>query len=294
MPDARKRRIEMQKPKLWNNETLSQVPSIHYEDIMGGDGGLVRWLEALQTEGICLITHGTHKEDAVKKLAERVAPVRETTYGSTWRVESVPGAENIAYTNQRLELHSDILYYETSPGVQLLHCVKQAKVGAENFFADGFQIAEDFRKQHPEFFLTLMSSPITYQKEHHDTFRLYRRPLFEVDMDNEIVGVNFSPMFEGPLDLPISLVRQFYAAYTEWHAFVKQEKYSKELKLNDGEIITFNNRRVFHGRNSFPSTEERLVIGTYLDLDDMANRLRVLKRDMGELFTLKRLGNRSY
>ena len=65
MPDARKRRIEMQKPKLWNNETLSQVPSIHYEDIMGGDGGLVRWLEALQTEGICLITHGTHKEDAV-------------------------------------------------------------------------------------------------------------------------------------------------------------------------------------------------------------------------------------
>ena len=73
-------------------------------------------------------------------LAERVGPIQETVYGRTWRVESVPQAENIAYTNHELELHTDILYYEASPGIQLLHCIRQATQGGENTFADAFQV----------------------------------------------------------------------------------------------------------------------------------------------------------
>jgi len=284
----------MQKPLLWNRDSLSQIPTVDYGNVMNGSGSLMHWLEALQTSGICLITNCGAEETAVKEITERVAPIRETSYGSTWKVESVPGAENIAYTNQKLELHSDILYYETPPGVQLLHCIKQASNGGENFFADGFKIATDFRSQHPEFFDTLQKFPITYLKEHHDTFRKYRRPLFQVDLDGELTSVNFSPMFEGPLDIPAEHVASFYAAYTKWHAFTKLPEYVKELKLKEGEIITFNNRRVFHGRNGFSATERRLLIGTYFDLDDMANRLGVMKRDAGEPFVLKRLGNNSH
>lgn len=31
---------------------------------------------------------------------------------------------NIAYSNMALELHQDLPYYESPPGVQLLHCLK--------------------------------------------------------------------------------------------------------------------------------------------------------------------------
>ena len=77
------------------------------------------------------------------KLAETVGPIQETVYGRTWRVESVPDAENIAYTNHELELHTDILYYEAPPGIQLLHCIKQSTQGGENIFADAFQVGPD-------------------------------------------------------------------------------------------------------------------------------------------------------
>jgi len=72
--------------------------------------------------------------------------------------------------------------------------------------------------------------------------------------------VNFSPMFEGPLDIPFEHVRLFYEAYTKWHNFVKDPSYEVQLKLREGDIITFNNRRVLHGRNSFPPTERRLLV----------------------------------
>lgn len=106
----------------------------------------------------------------------------------------------------------------------------------------------------------MSKTPITYLKEHHDTFRKYHRPLFDVDYDNNLVAVNFSPMFEGPLDVAVEDVRPFYAAYTKWHAMVKDNKYHIEHKLEPGDIITFNNRRVLHGRTSFGAHESRLLI----------------------------------
>lgn len=102
--------------------------------------------------------------------------------------------------------------------------------------------------------------PITYQKEHYDTFRKYRRPLFDVDYDDKLVGVHFSPMFEGTLDASIDEIGPFYAAYVKWHEMVKDTKYHVEYKTEPGEIITFNNRRILHGRNSFGNHESRLIM----------------------------------
>lgn len=32
---------------------------------------------------------------------------------------------NIAYSEVGLELHMDLMYYQSPPGLQLLHCLKQ-------------------------------------------------------------------------------------------------------------------------------------------------------------------------
>jgi len=39
-------------------------------------------------------------------------------------VKSVPSPINIAYSNVALGLHMDLMYYESPPGLQLLHCVR--------------------------------------------------------------------------------------------------------------------------------------------------------------------------
>ena len=43
-------------------------------------------------------------------IAEKIGPIRETTYGRLWDVIVVPQAENIAYTSLHLSFHEDILY----------------------------------------------------------------------------------------------------------------------------------------------------------------------------------------
>ena len=46
-----------------------------------------------------------------------------------------------------------------------------------------------------------------------------------------------------------------------------------------GEMVTFNNLRVLHGRTAFGRDlkGERLVQGAYLDWDEVRSRIRVLK-----------------
>ena len=84
--------------------------------------------------------------------------------------------------------------------------------------------------------------------------------MFEVDEDGELFGVNFSPQFEGPLETRPELIKPFYEAYVKWHEVVKNPIYLKEKKLREGDIITFNNRRIFHARKGFPPQEKRLLM----------------------------------
>jgi hypothetical protein len=40
-----------------------------------------------------------------------------------------------------------------------------------------------------------------------------RRPMIQVDIDHELVGISVSAPFEGPLDVPAHMVEPFYEAY---------------------------------------------------------------------------------
>lgn len=60
------------------------------------------------------------------KLAELIAPVQETIYGRVFDVKVDRNPINIAYSNVPLGLHMDLMYYESSPGIQILHCIKYA------------------------------------------------------------------------------------------------------------------------------------------------------------------------
>ena len=60
----------------------------------------------------------------VKKLAQLIAPLQNTFYTEIFdvKVDDVPN--NLAFSNEKLGFHNDITYYESSPGIQFLHCLK--------------------------------------------------------------------------------------------------------------------------------------------------------------------------
>lgn len=70
-------------------------------------------MEQLQRYGIAVVrgvpTAKTDNEDCnLRELAESIGLLRNTFYGETWDIKSVPNARNVAYTNLNLGLHMDL------------------------------------------------------------------------------------------------------------------------------------------------------------------------------------------
>lgn len=225
-------------------------------------------------------------------------------YGDTFDVISKPNANNIAYTSVPLGPHQDLAYYESKPGLQLLHCLSNEGVeGGESVLVDSMAAAEELRRVAPEHFDTLAKCSATFVKQRNGADMIYRRPHIVLDDSQEIVSVNWSPPFEGPLAVSPHLVEAYYRAYGVFERMLDNslpENYGNDLdselastlreyahkctwqrRLDKGEILIFNNVRMLHGRRGFEFNGEsggRHLCGCYTNIDDTLNRYRVQQR----------------
>jgi hypothetical protein len=46
--------------------------------------------------------------------------------------------------------------------IQILHCIRQAEIGGDSQFADGFQVADQLRDEHKHLYDALCTYPIEY------------------------------------------------------------------------------------------------------------------------------------
>lgn len=267
------------------------IPAVDYEDVMSSEEGVLAWTARLERHGLCVVRGVPCEEGEVARLAARVGPVMPSLYGDFWNVRVEPDAINIAYTAEGLEPHMDLAYYESPPGIQLLHCVEFADsvIGGESNFWDTFVLAELLRERDPEAFATLVRVCATFQKSHaereHPAQMFYQRPHIVTDnggADGAVTSVFWSPSFEGALDVAPEDVSRYYAAYDAFSALFADEelksKHKVEFRLRDGDCITFNQRRLLHGRNAFDMTDggTRHFQGCYLNIDDFLSRHRAL------------------
>lgn len=66
-------------------------------------------------------------------------------------------------------------------------------------------------------------------------------------------------------------------AMREFSSLVESEENLYEYRLQEGECVIFNNRRVLHGRRQFDTTAgSRWLKGAYIDTDVFMSKYRVL------------------
>lgn len=229
-----------------------------------------------------------------------------TLYGNVFHVQAMPEALNVAYTTIRLPPHQDLAYYESPPGLQLLHCVEQRGiVGGESTLVDGMAAAQTLREMAPDLFETLTTTQATFCKQREGADMVAYYPHIQLSQEsNEIVAINWSPPFEGPLR-NMSRCSDYYTAYAAFtslvdkHALQQQsglspqlykmcreyaEEHTFEKLLQEGDMLVFNNRRMLHGRKSFQIMDEngaRHLVGTYTNMDETLNQYRLLMRKHG-------------
>jgi len=154
-------------------------------------------------------------------------------------------------------------------------------IGGESTFVDGLKILEELRKDQPEYFRLLAEYAIPFR--FHDTAHDIREHHSVINLDNfgNIIEIKYNAHLADVFDLPSDVMHDYYLAYRELMARLKDSRYKIELKLAAGQMVVFDNRRVLHGRNAFDeNVGERRLKGCYVDRAEFKSRLRTLKKQL--------------
>ena len=290
--EIRKNRcFEIGNPQTWDKARISRhLQFVNYEDYMTSDQALYRSLYQLHYFGLLLVRGVPDSETAVENITRRIGNLRDTFYGRTWDVRSVPEAKNVAYTAHYLGLHMDLLYMANPPGFQFLHCLKNTCEGGSSLFSDSFHAANNITLSS---FMKLASLKFAYHYRNAGEHYYYQHPVIEArgeltGVQRKVLNINYSPPFQANHFVvegeDQSQFDGLIEAAREFASLVESPKQLYEYRLQEGECVIFNNRRVLHGRRQFDtSVGERWLKGAYIDTDVFMSRYRVLKEKFQNL-----------
>ncbi|TDZ30033.1 Gamma-butyrobetaine dioxygenase [Colletotrichum spinosum] len=272
----------------WTKASLSPL-RISYAAFMAGGRDFHQGALELSQTGLLFLTGVPQTETAVADIALKFGAIKETFYGRTWDVISKPEAENVAYTSSYLGLHSDMLYLESPPRIQLLHCLENSCTGGESMFSDASTAAAQLRSDNRGAFRTLTEKPVTYHYSANGFYYRQRRPVIETFFENrqQRTSVWWSPPFQAPFPRPQGLEQRKL-----WGQWLKSARHFKSIleadenvhhhRLEPGECVLFDNRRVMHGRREFDAgSGRRWLKGTYVADEDFVSTLKRIRIEGG-------------
>jgi gamma-butyrobetaine dioxygenase len=267
-------------PRLWDGSLrFEAVPRHAALTLMKDDAALLAWLKATAAFGLSIVDSLDDDPEAGRLVAERIAFLRQTNFGTIFEVVSMPNPNNLAYTPVALPLHTDLANQEVPPGYQFLHCVSNGAEGGGSTFADGFAVAAALKEEDPEAYRLLCEVEIPFRFHDADYDIRGRFPVIVTDSKGEVTELRFNAHLVDVIDLPSGTAVSFYAAYRKLMGMIRSERFMVAYRLKAGEMAVFDNRRVLHGRQAFnPNTGRRHLRGCYVDRGEFLSRIRVLSR----------------
>ncbi|XP_057603309.1 gamma-butyrobetaine dioxygenase [Hippopotamus amphibius kiboko] len=268
----------------WDSEF--QLPTLDFEDVLKDDEQAYRWLSSLKKVGIVRLTGAADKRGEILKLGKRIGFLYLTFYGHTWQVQDKIDANNVAYTTGKLSFHTDYPALHHPPGVQFLHCIKQTVTGGESEIVDGFNVCQKLKEKNPRAFQILSSTFVDFTDigvDYCDFSVQSKHKIIELDDKGQVVRINFNNATRDTIfDAPVERVQPFYASLKEFVDLMNCKEFKFTFKMNPGDVITFDNWRLLHGRRSYEAGTEisRHLEGAYADWDVVMSRLRILRQSV--------------
>ncbi|KAI1056415.1 hypothetical protein LB507_001655 [Fusarium sp. FIESC RH6] len=274
----------------WDKATIEQrVRKIDYHEFMKGSDAFWHTLLDLSNLGLVFLENVPHDENSIVNITTRIANIKETFYGRTFDVRAKPDAENVAYTSGYLGLHQDLLYLESPPAIQLLHCMENSCSGGESLFSDGLYAGSLLSEQPPpEWWAiqTLAQVKVPYHYKKHGYLYGHRRPILERERDGEspaLQNVYWSPPFQQQFPILSPDVRYWLEAAKLFDRLINERDAMYEIKMKPGECVLFDNLRIMHGRNQFDvGGGSRWLRGAYISGEDIDSRMLHIPEELAK------------
>ncbi len=269
--------------QLWDcslQENLKSV-SIEHDEIINSDEGLIKWLELLHYKGIAIVKHAPTEKESAFPVLNRISHIRETFFKTPFEVVNIPKPNNSAYTAHALNNHMDLPWFENPPGYQFLHCLINAAEGGNSSAVDAFMVADYLRKNEKEIFEILVTVPLKFRDKDYtqEAHRSFYSPAITLTKDGDYNDIRFSVATMDTLDCSPEIMEKVYKAHHRFGNLLHDKKYQINFRLEPGDIFSFNNRRLLHGRTEFdPNSGSRHLQGYYMDRDEIIGRLNYLKK----------------
>jgi gamma-butyrobetaine dioxygenase len=265
--------------RVWDETIAERLARVDYDGYMKHPEGVRAWISALKVDGIVLLQGVPPVSRQLLEVAKRIGPVRASNFGEYYDVISMSQPNASAYTDMGLELHTDLANWRYPPDIQLLFCLKSDVTGGDSVFGDGFRVADELRIADPAAFELLSSQPLEYRfHDGHCDIRS-RSPMIETDRNGNLQRIRFNNWLRGATLFPEPMIESMYAAMGKFWRMLRDPKYQLHVRLRPGELITYNNHRVLHGRAPFDANSgERHLQGCYINMEDLDSTLRLLDR----------------
>jgi gamma-butyrobetaine dioxygenase len=269
------------RPVLWNGDFDPASVEMTYEEIVSGDGGVLRWLEMIRDYGFAIVSRVSAESKNIEQLANLVGNIQETNFGRWFDIVSKPEPKHLAYSAVELKPHTDDAYSYWPPGVEFFHCLATARAGGQTILVDGLNVAAHFRQTHMEEFRLLSKVGCHFEYQSEDTDLRAEGRIICLDEFGAVTGIRWNERLAGPFNLPERLMEPYYKAYQTFQLMLRSEEFAIKRRLDVGELLVFDNHRVLHGRTAFDSKGvPRHIRGCLLTRDSFHSRLRSLHQQV--------------
>jgi gamma-butyrobetaine dioxygenase len=269
--------------KLWDSSLQNNLKSIEidYDEILNSEKGLIKWLELLHHTGFAIVKNAPKEKNSGFKVLNRISHIRETFFKTPFEVINIPKPNNSAYTAHALKNHMDLPWFENPPGYQFLHCLTNSAEGGNSSAVDAFAVADYLRKNEKYVFDVLVNTPLKFRDKDYtqEAIRSFYGPAISLTKDGDYNDIRYSIATLAALDCHPDKMDNVYRALHRFGNLLHDVKYQINFRLEPGNIFSFNNRRLLHGRTEFdPNSGHRHLQGYYMDRDEIIGRLNYLKK----------------
>jgi gamma-butyrobetaine dioxygenase len=182
----------------------------------------------------------------------------------------------------------------TPPRFQVLHCLRNRVKGGKSLFVDALYAAQSLSAEDVE---VLSTTPVAFHYENDKHHCYGSHPTLELAAPGPFVAgatlangrvlahVNYSPPFQAPL--PPDTPPAFFPAFARFEALLARPEARFEYRLQEGDAVLFDNRRMFHARGPFEeaptgpnAVHDRWLKGGYFEADEVLDNRRMLLRKL--------------
>ena len=271
--------------KLWDNSLEKEIDSIciEHDEILNTEKGLIKWLELLHHKGIAIVKNSPTEIKSAFKVLNRISHIRQTFFDTPFEVINIPKPNNSAYTAHELKNHMDLPWFENPPGYQFLHCLINSAEGGDSSAVDAFKVADFLRNNEKDIFQTLVTVPLKFRDKDYtqEAHRSFYAPALSLTKDGDYNDIRYSIATLDALDCHPDIMDSVYKAHHRFGNLLHDSKFQINFRLEPGDIFSFNNRRLLHGRTEFdPNSGHRHLQGYYMDRDEIIGRLNYLKQQL--------------